>query len=735
MYKIVTFILLIFTVNLYSQETEQKKPKIGLVLSGGGAKGLAHIGVLKVLEESNVKIDYITGTSMGAIVGGLYATGYSAVQIDSIFAVTDFDVILRDRIPRSSKNFYEKRNDELYTLILPFEKFKVGVPTAYSKGLNIYNLLARLTHNSRHIHDFSKLPIPFLCVATDIETGKQVILDKGILPNALLASAAFPSLFSPVIIDDKVLIDGGVANNYPIEEIRNLGADIVIGVDVQDDLKDRNNLQNATKILVQISNLQMIEKMQLKREKTDIYIKPDIRGYNVISFNDGDNIIKKGEEAGRNVIEKLKALAKDDGSYKVQRVPNKVDSLCVSKISINKLENYTRAYIIGKLGFNADTDISYEDLKNGIDNLNATQNFSSISYSFESDNGNDALVLELKENPIKTYLKLGIHYDDLYKTGVLLNVTQKKMIFKNDVASFDVVLGDNFRYYFDYYIDNGFYWSVGFNSRFNSFNRNIKLSGGDFKLLEGIENKSVNIDYSDFSNKIYLQTIIKHKFLAGGELEYKNIRVTSSTTNFESTIFQSSKFLTFNLYLKYDSFDDYYFPSRGYYLNSNYQTYVYSSKIENDFNKFSYFKTETGFATSFSDKTTLLLQAEGGFSIGKNTMPFYDFMLGGFGFNQINNFNSFYGYDFLSLNGNSYLKAVITYDYEFLRKNHFNIAANFAQIGNNIFDSDKWISKPRYTGYAIGYGLETVFGPVQIKHSWSPETSDHHTWFSVGFWF
>ena len=146
----------------FAQEPAKKPLKIGVVLSGGGAKGFAHIGVLKVLDEAGVKVSFIGGTSMGAVVGGLYASGYSARQIDSIFKTTDFDELIKDFIPRSSKSFYEKRNDELYAFSLPFDKFKIGIPTALSKGIYNYNLLTRLTYNVRHIRDFNKLPIPFL---------------------------------------------------------------------------------------------------------------------------------------------------------------------------------------------------------------------------------------------------------------------------------------------------------------------------------------------------------------------------------------------------------------------------------------------------------------------------------------------------------------------------------------------------------------------------------------------
>ncbi|WP_026703727.1 patatin-like phospholipase family protein [Flavobacterium soli] len=737
MKKSILFIFLFCScLTAFAQKKENdKKPKVGLVLSGGGAKGLAHIGVLKVIEEAGVEISYIGGTSMGAIIGGLYASGYTAHQIDSIFEITDFDAVVRDYIPRSSKNFYEKKNDETYAISLPFENFKIGVPNAYSKGQNIYNLLNQLTHNVRHVRDFKNLPIPFLCIATDIENGQQVILGKGYLPQAMLASATFPSLFSPVLIDDKMLIDGGVANNYPIEEVRKLGADIIIGVDVQDDLKDRKSLNNATRILIQISNLQMIDKMNKKKQQTDIYIKPDIKNFTVISFDEGKDIIQRGEEASFSVYEKIKELGTDYKRDNKEIQKCVIDTLTIGDIKVNKLENYTRAYVLGKLGFKANSKITYKDLKIGIDNLNATQNFSSMGYSFEEKDGKDVFDLKLVENSTKTFLRFGLHYDDLYKSAVLVNFTKKKLLFKNDVAALDVILGDNFRYNFDYYIDNGFYWSFGFRSRYNSFNRNVFNDESVENVFGDSDLSSLNVDFEDFTNQVYFQTIFKQKFIVGVGVELKNIKIKSQTLEEASKDLENNRYFNALGYIKYDSLDDFYFPSDGWYFSGDIQSFIYSSNLEQDFSRFSYVKGDFGFARTLVNKLTFVLRAEGGFVIGEETNPFLDFVLGGYGFNKINNFKHFYGYEPLSIVGDSFLKSTFTLDYELFKKNHLNFSANYANVGNNLFDSDDWYQSPRYSGYALGYGLETIIGPIEVKHSWSPETKDHHTWFTVGFWF
>ncbi len=712
---------------------EKDKPKIGVVLSGGGAKGLAHIGALKVLEKAGVEISYIGGTSMGAIIGGLYAAGYSAQELDSIFNQLDSDAVLRDFTPRGSKNFFEKRNDEVYALTLPFKNFKLSFPTAISKGLYNYSIVNRLTNHVRHIRDFDKLPIPFVCIATDIETGAEVVIHEGILPDAILASGAFPSLYYPVEINGQLLIDGGVTNNYPVEEVRRMGADIIIGIDVQDGLKTRDEIKGATGVLVQINNYQMIEKMEKKRKLTDIYIKPDITEYSVISFDEGREIIDEGEKAAMKLWNTLREL----GGKPIHRKKIELkDTLKIEHINVSNLKSYTRSYVIGKLRFKAGSKITYNRLDAGINNLNATQNFNSISYSFEKgEKGGDVLNVNLKENPINRYIKFGLHYDGLYKSAVLVNLTQKKLFFRNDVASVDIMLGDNFRYNLDYYRDNGFHISYGLHSHFNSFNRNITAANSDAEFFSIFGASALNLDYSDLTNQVYIQTIFTQKFLIGGGAELKHLKIKSETVNNSEQVFDNSDYFSVYGYLKYDSYDNKYFPKKGWYFDGEAKIFLFSSDYNEIFGRFTMIKGDMGIAHEIINNVSIELQSEGGFGLGNESVPFFDFVLGGYGYYPTNNFRHFYGYDFLSLAGNSYIKGRATADWEFLHKNHLNFSANYAIIGNNIYDEGDFFSKPDYSGYAFGYGLETIIGPIEIKHSWSPETKDHMTWFSVGFWF
>lgn len=746
--KKLLLILLLFSGTIQAQKPEPKKDlKVGLVLSGGGAKGLAHVGVLKILEEAGVRVDYIAGTSMGAIVGGLYASGYSADQLNAIFANIDFDRIIQDDLPRSAKTFYEKEDAERYALTLPFDDFKLSFPSALSKGQNSYNMLARILDHVSHVDDFSKLPIPFFCIATDAEKGQQVILDKGYLPEALSASAALPTLFSPVMIKDQLLIDGGVVNNYPVEDLRAKGVDIIIGVDVQDALKDREDLTSAPDILLQINNYRTIKVMADKKALTDIYIRPDISNYSVVSFNDGLRIIEEGKAKAFEQYEALKNIAmRQHKTLPVSKTtslpkPKPRDSVHIAAVTMSGNTNYTRAYVMGKLKANPPQTLSYEQFNESINNLSATNNFDRIGHRFISIPSGKVLQLDLQEAKSTQSVRLGLHYDDLYRSAALVNFTKKRLLFKNDIASIDFILGDNIRYDFNYYIDKGYYWSVGFKSSFNGFSKGV--SARFFEELGPIDFGDVNrvtLEYQDVTNRLFLQTLflkqfsldlgLQHKFL---DIETETIASAIATEN--AFVFEKSHLAGAYGQLRYDSLDNRYFPSSGVYFNGDFNLYLYSSDFNNNFTEFSIATTHIKYANSPADFLTFIVEASGGFKIGGSETRSLDFLLGGYGNRQINNVIPFYGYDYISFGGDGYLKAGLTADVKFLGKNHLNISANYANSGDHIFTSDDWLPPPAFTGYAIGYGYESFLGPLELKYTFSPEIKEGEWFISLGFWF
>ncbi len=733
------------------QDEALQKPRVGLVLSGGGAKGLAHIGALKVIEESGVHIDYIGGTSMGAIVGALYASGYSATQLDSLFRKTDLTELIQDNMPRDAKTFYEKEDSERYALTLPFNNFKLSFPQGLSSGQNIYNTLVRMLYHVRDVRDFNELQTPFFCIATNVETGKQVLLNKGYLPEAILASGTFPSLFQPSTVDGEVLIDGGVLNNYPVEELRALGADIVIGVDVQHGLRDRASLSSATDILLQINNFRTIKDMTRKSALTDIYIKPDMDNFTVIDFELKDTIIDTGEFVARKHLAELKQLAEKQGTEFRERPEITIpDSLVVNRLVLRGNSNFSRGYIKGKLRVDLNEKVSFNKLQQGINNLAATGNFRTIRYELTSNGLGQDMIMSLTESTDKTFLRIAAHYDNLYKSAALLNLTKKNLFLQDDVASLDLILGDNLRYNFQYYVDRGSYWSFGINSRFYEFSREVDFSvlATNFDIPTNNNVSNINLKVSDLTNQLYLQTVLQEEFAFQIGAEHKLLRYSTTTLNEQNidtlqttsgsgavTFFEKSNYLSTYGKLILDTYDDKYFPSRGLYFNGDFHLYLWSSDFNDNFEEFSIAKATMGVAFPLFPNMSLNIETEGGFKLGTSPVTSFDFVLGGFGNFPLNNFQPFLGYDFLSLPGNSYVKSYFRFDYEIRPKNHLLLAANIANVEDDIFRTGEWFTTPDFTGYGVGYGWESFFGPVQLIYSWSPEVKEDQFFISVGYWF
>jgi len=741
MNKLLTILLLFIGFVAFSQEKDsikkndsiKKDLKVGLVLSGGGAKGFAHVGILKVLEEAGVRVDYIGGTSMGAIVGAMYASGYNAKEIDSLIRTFDFDKIMQDQIPRKSKPFYEKQHGEKYAITLPVKKGKVGLPIALSKGQNVLNLMSELLQHVDTIRDFNKLSIPFFCIATNLETGKQEILNSGFLPRAVQASGAFPTLLEPVEIDGKLLADGGIVNNFPIDEVLEMGADIIIGIDLKNEFFDKEELNSALKILDQIIGFQMYGHHDEKIKKADIYLHPNIDDYDVISFDKLEEIVKVGEDAARLKFDEFVEIAAQQ-TKKRRSIEKKVNpkEIKIKAIYIDGNRDYTRTYVKGKMKISNGETITYLRFLEGINNLSATGNFTSVQYEIEEEEDGSIIRLKLKQNDISTYVKFSVHYDDLYKTGVLGNITSKHVFSKNDVRSLDLILGDNLRYNLDYFIDNGSNWSFGLKSRFNTFDFDTTLH------TEGLNVNQLNLKYIDFTNQLYFQTVLNRKFALGIGAEHKRINASTKTlitnTNDEKTYFDKSDYFNAISYLKFDTYDKKYFQKEGAFVAIDFRWFLFSSDYNDDFNSFSQLKGKIGFAHTFFNKLTAHITSEAGITIGDNNNFVLDYHLGGYGENYINSFIPFQGYEFAGLSSSSFLKSALTLRYEFAEKHYLMSTLNVARTDSDLFNKGNIFENTK-TGYGIGYGYDSFLGPIELNYTHSPDTKESYWYFNLGYWF
>ncbi|WP_313374672.1 patatin-like phospholipase family protein [Chishuiella sp.] len=733
MYKFIPIYFLL-SLFVFSQETKQNssRPKVGVVLSGGGAKGYAHVGALKVIEEAGIKIDYIGGTSMGAIIGGLYAAGYSPDELEKIMHQLDISSLITQNKNRAEIPFFDKSYKEKYILELPFDNFKLTIPNAFSKGQGPLDLLTYLFRPVHGIDNFNKLPTPFVCIATNIETGQEKVFHSGFLPRVVLASAAYPTMLDPVSIDGQLYVDGGVVNNFPVKEVKDMGADIIIGVELGDGLLKRDDLNSAIDILSQIMSMSIVKKTDEQKKMVDVLIKPDLKNYSVTSFDDVEPIYKRGYEASEKVFPQLKEIAKLQNDHSIKRNEIKLnDYALVKKIEVEGLKNYNDNYIKGKLGIRPPELIKYDDLKSGINKLYASGNFNNITYKIsELDNNENLLTLKVEENKNKQSIRFGLHYDDLFKTGLLLNFTSKNLLFKNSTLSADLVVGDFMRYNFNYFIDNGYLPSLGFNSYSYNFDKEIDLS----RMFSNTNYNRVNFKFSEYINQLYLQSTIKEKFAIGFGLEHQYTNVyTNNYIEDNNEISPRTEGFYWKGYgyvkadnrnnanyarsgLKFDGIFKYTFDSNVPNFESN---YFLEGNLEANFpiNNFLSYRFTANFGTFFN---------------GNVTTP-QKFYLGGYTEQHFLNYTKFYGLPFGSAIGDNKLFFGSQIQAKLLKNHYASLFINVANITDRFEQLS--LSNYEYLGYGATYGYDSPLGPINFIWSYSPFTKKGLFNLSLGYWF
>ncbi|HBU79120.1 MAG TPA: patatin, partial [Muricauda sp.] len=312
--------------------------------------------------------------------------------------------------------------------------------------------------------------------------------------------------------------------------------------------------------------------------------------------------------------------------------------------------------------------------------------------------------------------------------------------------------GDHIRYNMQYYLDKGYYWSFGINSKLTDFDSEIDFSliQGNFDVPLNPNIQRINVDVTDLTNQIYLQTVLKeefaftigaeHKFLnystrTLGQLDADPDVENNASNGVQRTKFENSNYFSAFSQVKLDTYDDKYFPTRGLFFDGDFHFYAFSSDYNENFSEFAVAKGKFGGVFSPVHNLSFKLEADAGFKLGTTPVSSFDFILGGFGNDFVNNFVPFFGYDFLSLPGNSYVKGFGRLDYRFAPKHHVLFSANYATVADDLFRTGDWFEEPSFSGYGLGYGFESFLGPIQIYYSWSPEISEGNFFFSVGYWF
>lgn len=726
-----SFIILCCLFYGFLSSQTKERPKVGVVLSGGGAKGYAHIGALKVIEDAGIQIDYIGGTSIGAIVGGLYASGYTADELKEIMYSLDLTSMIMNEKSRRELPFFDKSYREKYILQLPFDNFKLGFPNAISSGQGTVDELTYLFRHVHDIQDFKDLPIPFVCVATKLSNGESVTFREGFLPQVVMASGAYPTLLEPVYINGEKYIDGGVRNNYPVQEVIDMGADIIIGVDLQEGLLSQDELNSATKVIEQIISYEIAEKSKEQSELVDLSIQPDLTGFSVTSFEYKTEIINKGTDAAKDVWDQLQEIAHLQGNIQTDRkkiVEN--EYILITDLEINGLESYNRSYVKGKLGINPPHLVSYQNIRNGIKSLYSSGNFNKVFYRIKTnEKGYNTLSLFVREESSKQSLKFGLHYDDLFKTGLLLNFTSKKVLLNNSVLSADLVLGDFPRYELNYYIDNGIYPSFGLYSGFKQFDTGVSL----INFNENSEDVSLNYQFNEFTNQAYIQSTLFEKYAIGGGIEHKylDIHTNNLPISDPNKVIENSYFLNAIGYLKADNLDNPNYPRNGLKFNGLFK-YLFNSNSD-DFNETSMIALDVEGNKSLNG--WLSVNAFGKFGTYFSNFPpnSQKFVMGGFVEQSFMNYTRFYGLPFLYASGDNVMVIGSKLQGKFLRNHYVSGFLNLGNIENDFNDLN--LLQYNYVGYGIGYGYDSPLGPINGLWTYSPNTKKGMFNVSLGFWF
>ena len=486
--------VLVFLIGPPAQASE--RIKIGLALSGGGARGAAHIGVLQELERQKIPIDYIAGTSMGAIVGAMYASGMSTEQLEQVLVETDWDDIFRDQPPRRDASIRRKFDDRVFQVNkdLGIKDGKIRLPSGLIQGQKLQLLLDKLFLPVADVLDFDHLAIPFRAVATDLTTGRAVVLGSGSLSTAVRASMSVPSVFATVKVNGKILVDGGISNNLPVDVVREMGADVVIAVDIGTPLLKKEELDSAIGVASQLSNIlvrRTTEAQIATLTDQDVLITPELGRFSAADFKNGASIIPNGAEATHAASEKLTLFAVSESAqtrYQADRRKSPEESPVISFVHIQNDSPLADEYIRSRLHQKLGEPLDFKQIEADIGVIYGLEIFQIVEYNVVEESGETGLVVTVHQKPWgPKYLQFGLRYSsdfsDANNLGLTLGYTVTPLNLWNGewrtllqlgeepafVTELNQPLGTNS----PYFVNGAFSFT---NKRFNIFRQGIKIN-------------------------------------------------------------------------------------------------------------------------------------------------------------------------------------------------------------------------------------------------------------------
>ena len=738
-------LLSVLLLSGYGQSDISQRPKIGLTLSGGAAKGLAHIGILKAIDSAGLKVDFITGTSMGSIIGALYAAGYSGKEIEQLARKVDWNILLSNQSTLRSLLMAEKEEYSRYAVELPWVNNGFKLPTGVLQAEELWLKLSELffpVHDKKSFGDFS---IPFKCVGTDIATGEAVVMDKGEIVTAIRSSMAIPSLFTAVEYEGRRLVDGGIVRNFPVSDVKAMGADIVIGSQVATGLLPKEKLVNAFQILLQIAFLREAAENRHGVDMCDIYIHMPMENYNAGSFNRSTEILQVGLEEGRRMYPRLKALA-DSLNHIYGPPPNiknrlpVVDSIKISSVEITGLDNTTSDFFTHMMGFQANRFYTASRLTNMIRKVFGTRYYNRIVYSLQpQEDGCSKIVFDVTENPL-TFAKLGIHYNSFTGIGILANLTARNFLLPHSRSMVTFNVGDNFRVRAEHlqYLGRG---------------KNVALVlGTQYDRLHFTTYNSFKKD-GVYTMQLFraagsMQYSGNRKFTVGIGSRYEWVKYNPSIQSvFE--INGKNEFVTSYAYAALNTLDKNIYPRRGWKVDAelgwvynqspSVQFFSNGEPITNldslgfAYNNFTRATLNAEAYLPLRSRSTLFSVIQSGINFDYKQNILNDFVVGGMT-KLFRNQIVFAGLEEGTVTTPSVASLQLGYRYEMFN-NTFLIVRSNALI-NNFISTSNLLQKPNFlSGHALSFGYNFALGPLEVSGMYCDQTGRFHSYINLGISF
>ena len=711
-------------------DVEAQRKRVALVLSGGGAKGVAHIGVLRVLEQVGMPVDMIVGTSMGSIVGGLYAIGYDARLLDSIVRAQDWTFLLSDKVYRHDLPFSEREQESKYLVTLPFgRRGQVRRPVGFVRGQNVYNLFSDLTIGYHDSLDFQAFSIPFACVAADMMTRREVVLDRGNLALAMRASMAIPGIFTPVSLDSLILVDGGVLNNFPVDVARAMGADVVIGVDVQAELLGADKLTSLSSVIPQLINLLCMNKYEANLRHTDLLIRPNLSEFTAASFTSTaiDTMLLRGREAALKQLPALLAL-KERLSAPPSRacrgeLPGLRDSLPIRRIQVQGLSPREERHVLRQIALRENEVISLAELRHVISMLYGTKSFSAVNYRLRGAASYD-LELQLTKNPVSS-VNVGFRFDSDEMATLLFNTTLNYKGLSGSRVSLTGRLSQNPYLRVDYSLGNAFVEGLALAYQFGY---------NDINIYERARKKN-SLTYSHHLAELGISNLRLQDFKlqVGLRYEFFDHHSLLARTDGPTPSVRSGGFFSYYGMARLETIDRLYFPTRGLSLRVDYALYTDNLATYRGDAPFSALGVGGLGVIPLSRRFSLLPSVQGRILVGHNIPYAYRNALGGaWPGRYFSQQLAFPGIRHVEWFDNSLLVWSLKLRQRVGARHYLQAEGAYAQQDAHFFDL--WGRRGIWGG-SVGYSRDSRLGPVDLTFSLSDWSDRLECYFNFGYYF